>query len=61
MIQNLDFAPTFLDYAGITPSEDFQGISFKNIVNQKKLNGEMLFIIRIMNIHQFIWSKDIMV
>ena len=36
MIQNLDFAPTFLDYAGITPSEDLQGISFRNIVNQKE-------------------------
>ena len=28
MIQNLDFAPTFLDYAGITESKDFQGMSF---------------------------------
>ena len=36
MIQNLDFAPTFLDYAGITASKDFQGMSFKNIVNQKE-------------------------
>ena len=36
MIQNLDFAPTFLDYAGITESKDFQGMSFKNIVNQKE-------------------------
>ena len=36
MIQNLDFAPTFLDYAGITPSDNLQGISFKNIVNQKE-------------------------
>ena len=36
MIQNLDFAPTFLDYAGKTASKDFQGMSFKNIVNQKE-------------------------
>ena len=36
MIQNLDFAPTFLDYAGITPSDNFQGLSFRNIVSQKE-------------------------
>ena len=36
MIQNLDFAPTFLDYAGITPSDNFQGLSFRSIVNQKE-------------------------
>jgi arylsulfatase A-like enzyme len=35
MIQNLDFAPTFLDYAGIKKPEDMQGASFRNIVNQK--------------------------
>lgn len=35
MVQNLDFAPTFLDYAGITPPEEMQGMSFRNIVNQK--------------------------
>ena len=36
MIQNLDFAPTFLDYAGAKKPEDIQGISFRNIVNQKE-------------------------
>ena len=35
MIQNLDFAPTFLDYAGIKKPEDMQGASFRDIVNQK--------------------------
>ena len=35
MIQNLDFAPTFLDYAGINPSKDMQGESFREIVSQK--------------------------
>jgi arylsulfatase A-like enzyme len=35
MIQNLDFAPTFLDYAGIEKPEDMQGESFRNIVNKK--------------------------
>ncbi len=34
MIQNLDFAPTFLDYAGINPSKDMQGESFREIVSQ---------------------------
>ncbi len=35
MIQNLDFAPTFLDYAGAKIPEDIQGESFRNIVNGK--------------------------
>jgi arylsulfatase A-like enzyme len=35
MIQNLDFAPTFLDYAGVEIPQDMQGASFRNIVNQK--------------------------
>ena len=39
LIQNLDFAPTFLDYAGVPISGDLQGESFRNIVNQKTENG----------------------
>ena len=35
MIQNLDFAPTFLDYAGVEISNDIQGESFRNLVNGK--------------------------
>ena len=35
LIQNLDFAPTFLDYAGVHIPEDIQGESFRNIVNGK--------------------------
>ncbi len=34
LIQNLDFAPTFLDYAGIKIPKDLQGKSFRKIVNQ---------------------------
>jgi len=33
MVQNLDFAPTFLDYAGIEIPKDIQGESFRNLVN----------------------------
>ena len=33
MIQNLDFAPTFLDYAGVTIPSDMQGESFRKIVS----------------------------
>jgi len=33
MVQNLDFAPTFLDYAGIEISKDIQGESFRKLVN----------------------------
>ena len=33
LIQNLDFAPTFLDYAGIEIPDDLQGDSFRKIVN----------------------------
>ncbi|MCH7658710.1 MAG: DUF4976 domain-containing protein, partial [Bacteroidetes bacterium] len=35
LVQNLDFAPTFLDYAGIEIPEEIQGESFRNIVNGK--------------------------
>ncbi|MDA9588513.1 DUF4976 domain-containing protein [Flavobacteriaceae bacterium] len=35
MIQNLDFAPTFLDYAGIPIPKGIQGESFRTVVNQK--------------------------
>ncbi len=36
MIQNIDFAPTFLDYAGIKIPKDIQGESFRNVVAGKK-------------------------
>ena len=35
MVQNLDFAPTFLDYAGVPQPEDLQGVSFRDIVSKK--------------------------
>ena len=38
MIQNLDFAPTLLDYANINPSEEIQGLSFRDVVNQNQSN-----------------------
>jgi arylsulfatase A-like enzyme len=33
LIQNLDFAPTFLDYAGIDIPNDIQGDSFRGLLN----------------------------
>ena len=33
MVQNLDFAPTFLDYAGIEIPKEIQGESFRKLVN----------------------------
>ena len=33
LVQNLDFAPTFLDYAGVSVPEDMQGESFRQLVN----------------------------
>lgn len=35
LVQNLDFAPTLLDYAGITPPEEMQGESFRKLVAGK--------------------------
>jgi len=32
LVQNLDFAPTFLDYAGITIPKEMQGESFRDLV-----------------------------
>ena len=33
LVQNLDFAPTFLDYAGVKIPEDMQGLSFRKLVS----------------------------
>ena len=35
LVQNLDFAPTFLDFAGIEAPEEMQGESFRDLVNGK--------------------------
>jgi arylsulfatase A-like enzyme len=35
VVQNLDFAPTFLDYAGVAQPQDLQGESFRNVVSQQ--------------------------
>ena len=35
LVQNLDLAPTFLDYAGAEIPEDMQGISFRNLAGGK--------------------------
>ena len=37
MVQNLDFAPTFLDYAGVKIHKDIQGESFRKIVKGKNI------------------------
>ena len=36
LVQNLDFAPTFLDYAGVNPPKDMQGMSFRKVVKGEK-------------------------
>jgi arylsulfatase A-like enzyme len=33
LVQNIDFAPTFLDYAGIKAPKDMQGMSVRKVVN----------------------------
>lgn len=33
LVQNLDFAPTLLDYAGVEIPEDMQGLSFRKLLN----------------------------
>ena len=38
MVLNLDFAPTFLDYAGIRIPEDIQGRSFRKILSSETPN-----------------------
>lgn len=35
LVQNLDFAPTFLDYAGVKAPSDMQGESFRELVAEK--------------------------
>ena len=32
LVQNIDFAPTFLDYAGVTVPSDIQGVSLRKLV-----------------------------
>lgn len=33
LVQNLDFAPTFLDYSGVAIPQDMQGLSFRKLVS----------------------------
>ena len=33
LVQNLDFAPTFLDYAGVEIPQEMQGVSFRKLVS----------------------------
>ena len=35
LVQNLDLAPTFLDYAGLEIPEEMQGVSFRDLVSGK--------------------------
>jgi len=35
LVQNVDFAPTILNYAGVAVPDDMQGESFRNVVNGK--------------------------
>ena len=41
----LDFAPTFLDYAGVDIPKDIQGESFKEIVNGKTSPMERCYLL----------------
>jgi len=38
MVLNLDFAPTFLDYAGVSIPQEMQGESIRSLTHQKKSN-----------------------
>ncbi len=40
MVQNLDFAPTFLDYAGLEIADDIQGESFRGLLNGEVKGSE---------------------
>jgi arylsulfatase A-like enzyme len=35
LTQNIDFAPTFLDFAGIDVPDDMQGVSFRNLFKEE--------------------------
>jgi arylsulfatase A-like enzyme len=37
MVQNVDYAPTFLNYAGIKPDKEMQGESFRNLMSGKSM------------------------
>jgi len=36
MVQNIDYAPTLLDFAGINPPEDIQGLSLKSLLTKQQ-------------------------
>ena len=61
MVQNLDFAQTFLEAAMINIPDDMQGESLMPLLTGNNENGiEKRFIIITMNTHLYIWSKGIM-
>ncbi len=60
MILNLDFAETFLDYAGLPIPEDMQGYSFKNILedeaNADPIRNSMYYRYWMHLSHHYVWS-----
>ena len=54
LVQNIDFAPTILDFAGVKTPNWMQGVSLKNIMTgkQEKLSRKYLYY------HYYEYSKD---
>ena len=56
MVQNIDYAPTFLELAGVKVPEDIQGESLLPLLKGKKLRaGVNHYIIIFMNILPNTW------
>jgi Sulfatase. len=56
LVQNIDYAPTFLELAGAPVPEDIQGVSLLPLLKgEKPLIGANHCIIIFMNIRQNIW------
>ena len=58
LVQNLDYAQTFLDICGIDSPDDMQGASIVPLLNGEKPIIGSLFIINIMNIQEVIVCED---
>ena len=53
LVQNIDYAPTFLELAGVSVPSDIQGVSLLLLLKESRLPiGELLCIITSMNIRQ---------
>ena len=45
LVSAIDITPTILEYAGIKIGDNYQGKSFKNLLENRKIHSEIMFLL----------------